>query len=503
MRENSLLKKILITNRGEIAVRIIRACRELRITSVAIYSDADKTSLHTRMADESYYIGESTASESYLNKEKIIELAKEINADAIHPGYGFFAENASFIESLEKNKINFIGPSSASVALMGNKTEARKLIMKSSVPIVPGATKPVESIKEGLKIADEIGYPILLKAVSGGGGKGMRKINSHKEFEAGFEAVKREALKAFANDEVYIEKFIENPRHIEVQVFGDKKGNYVHLFERECSIQRRHQKIIEESPSPYVDEKTRQKITSAAINAAKACGYFNAGTIEFLMDANKNFYFLEMNTRLQVEHPVTEWITGKDLVKEQISVASGNELSFKQNELKINGHALECRIYAEDPTNNFLPSTGKILNYIPPSGPGVRVDSGFDSGSEITIHYDPLISKLVCWSEDRLSVINRMLRALSEYKISGLTTNISFLKFILSDNSFQRGKFNINFLNDDFMQTFIQLQNSDELTETEKIVSAFSAVLKTRSTKNNVQHKQSNTITSWQEQMYE
>jgi acetyl-CoA carboxylase biotin carboxylase subunit len=498
-----LIKKILIANRGEIAVRIIRACRELGITSAVMYSDADKTSLHTRMADESYHIGESAASESYLNKEKIIRLAKEIKADAIHPGYGFFAENSHFIETLEKNKINFIGPSSSSVALMGNKTEARKLMAKSNVPIVPGTTNPVDSVKEGLKIAEEIGYPVLLKAVAGGGGKGMRKINSVKEFKSGFEATKREALKSFANDEVYIEKFINNPRHIEVQVFGDKKGNYLHLFERECSIQRRHQKIIEESPSPFVDEKTRQKITSAAINAAKACGYFNAGTIEFLMDANENFYFLEMNTRLQVEHPVTEFITGKDLVKEQISVASGNELSFKQNDLKINGHALECRIYAEDPANNFLPSTGKILNYIPPSGPGVRVDSGFDSGSEITIHYDPLISKLICWSEDRTYVINRMLRALSEYILSGITTNISFLKFILNDKSFRQGKFNINFLSDDYMHSFIKLQNFDELNETEKIVTAFSAVLKTHSIESVVKHKQIDKMTNWQEQMYE
>lgn len=498
-----MIKKILIANRGEIAVRIIRACRELGITSAAVYSDADKTSLHTRMADESYYIGESTASGSYLNQKKIIKLAKEINADTIHPGYGFFAENSSFIETLEKNKINFIGPSSASVALMGNKTEARKLMSGSNVPIVPGTTNPVVSVKEGLKIADEIGYPVLLKAVAGGGGKGMRKINSEKEFKAGFEATKREALKAFANDEIYIEKFIDKPRHIEVQVFGDKKGNYVHLFERECSIQRRHQKIIEESPSPFVDEKTRLKITQAAINAAKACRYYNAGTIEFLMDENKNFYFLEMNTRLQVEHPVTEMITGKDLVKEQISVASGNELSFNQSSLKINGHALECRIYSEDPLNNFLPSTGKIINYIPPSGPGVRVDSGFEAGSEITIYYDPIISKLICWSDDRISVINRMLRALSEYIITGLTTNISFLKFILNDDSFRQGKFNINFLNEDFMRSFGLSEISDELTEQEKIVTAFSAILKTLSQKSYIAKIPTTAVNKWQEQMYE
>jgi acetyl/propionyl-CoA carboxylase alpha subunit len=304
-----LFNKILIANRGEIALRIIRCCRDLGITSAAIYSDADKTSQHAILADESYHIGQALSSESYLNKNKIIHLAKEIGADAIHPGYGFFAENSEFIEACEKSKIKFIGPSSSSVKMMGNKTAARKLMEKHNVPIVPGTTKPLSSADEGKKVAKKIGYPILLKAVSGGGGKGMRRIDDDKEFKAAFEATRREALKAFANDDVYIEKFIEQPKHIEVQILGDKKGNYIHLFERECSIQRRHQKIIEESPSPFIDSKTRKKITEAAVNAAKACNYFNAGTIEFLVDKNRNFFFLEMNTRLQVEHPVTELIT--------------------------------------------------------------------------------------------------------------------------------------------------------------------------------------------------
>ena len=441
-----MIKKILIANRGEIAVRIIRACREMEIYSVAVYSDADKTSLHTRLADESYYIGESTASQSYLNQIKLIELAKKIKADAIHPGYGFLAENPEFIKLCEEEKLNFIEPSSKSVKMMGSKTAARELMSKSGVPIVPGTTKPIVSIKEGIKSAKEIGFPILLKAAAGGGGKGMRKISSEKEFRDAFEATQREAIKAFGDDSIYIEKYIDNPRHIEVQVIADKHGNYAHLFERECSIQRRHQKIIEESPSSFVDEETRSKITLAAINAAKACGYYNAGTIEFLMDKDKSFYFLEMNTRLQVEHPVTEFISGIDLVREQIQIASGKKLSFKQEEIRINGHAFECRIYAEDAENNFLPSTGIISEYKIPSGPGVRVDDGFGKGSEISIYYDPLIAKLVCWANDRDSAIERMKRALGEYQISGTLNNIQFLKSVFDNDKFRRGEVDINFL---------------------------------------------------------
>jgi len=346
-----LFKKILIANRGEIALRIIRACKELNIKSVAIYSDADKTSLHTRFADEAHLIGRAKSSESYLNADKIIELAKQVGADAIHPGYGYFSENFSFIKKVEKNGISFIGPSSKSVSLMGNKTAARTLMQKNNVPIVPGTTSAIKNSKEGKIIAEKIGYPILLKAVSGGGGKGMRVVYNKKEFEEALISTSREAKSSFGSDEVYIEKFIENPRHIEVQILGDNFGNYIHLFERECSIQRRHQKIIEESPSPFVNNKTRMEITQAAIKAAKSCEYQNAGTVEFLMDKNKDFYFLEMNTRLQVEHPVTELIAGVDLVKQQIRIASGLRLKIKQEDLTINGHALECRIYAEDPEN--------------------------------------------------------------------------------------------------------------------------------------------------------
>ncbi len=474
-----MFKKILIANRGEIAVRIIRACREMGIKSAAIYSDADKTSLHTRLADEAYHIGESTASQSYLNKTKIIDLAKKIKADAIHPGYGFFSENSDFIKTLEDENITFIGPSSKSVAMMGNKTAARELMSKSGVPIVPGTTKPISTIEEGIDSANKIGFPVLLKAAAGGGGKGMRKISSVQEFKDAFEATKREVMKAFGDDSIYIEKYIENPRHIEVQVIADKHGNYAHLFERECSIQRRHQKIIEESPSSFVDEETRGKITQAAVNAAKACGYFNAGTIEFLMDSNKEFYFLEMNTRIQVEHPVTELISGIDLVKEQINIALGKKLSFKQEDIKISGHAFESRIYAEDPNNNFLPATGKLSEYKIPGGPGIRVDDGFGTGSEISVYYDPLISKLIVWAQDRLSAIERMKRALSEYQISGVINNISFLDAIFSNDNFSKGKIDINFLEREYKAIMISSKDDDELLEDAAAI--ISALIKEKS----------------------
>jgi len=476
-----LIRKILIANRGEIAVRIIRACKELGIASAAVYSEADKHSLHTILADEAYNIGEPQAALSYLNQEKIINLAKKIKANAIHPGYGFFSENASFIKAVEDAGIIFIGPSSKSVKMMGSKTEARKLMQKNNVPIVPGTTDPIKNIKEGIKICKEIVFPVLLKASAGGGGKGMRKISSEKEFEDAFEATKRESLKAFGSDEVYLEKYIEKPRHIEVQILADKFGNYVHLFERECSIQRRHQKIIEEAPSSFVDTATREKITAAAINAAVACNYFNAGTIEFLMDDKKNFYFLEMNTRLQVEHPVTEMITGIDLVKEQISIAEGNKLGFKQDDLNINGHAIESRIYAEDSENNFLPSTGKIFEYIQPSGPGIRLDNGFITGSEISLYYDPLIAKLISYGNNRESAILKMQRALGEYHIAGVITNISFLSKIFLSKEFNDGNFDISFVEREFLT---KEKDQSENSEEERIAALFSAIHKKESVSN-------------------
>jgi len=489
-----LFKKILIANRGEIAVRIIRACKELDIKSIAIYSDVDKKSLHTRLADEAYNIGEPASSQSYLNKSKIIDLAKKLKVDAIHPGYGFFSENSDFIKACEDEKINFIGPASKSVAMMGSKTAARELMLKSGVPIVPGTTNPIETLEKGIKSAEKIGYPVLLKASAGGGGKGMRKISSKSEFEEAFEATKREAMKAFGDDSIYIEKFIENPKHIEVQIIADKHGNYAHLFERECSVQRRHQKILEEAPSSFVDEETRSKITSAAVNAAKACGYYNAGTIEFLMDADKNFYFLEMNTRLQVEHPVTELISGIDLVKEQISIASGNKLSFKQSDLKINGHAMESRIYAEDAENNFLPSTGVIYEYKPPMGPGVRVDDGFNVGSEITVYYDPLIAKLVCWSDNRTNAVQRMKRALDEYKIAGVTTNISFLKSVYNNKNFLNGKFDINFLEREAETLHEFIHKEVNNVSLENAAAIFTALIKENSKRRNRHENRKNSI---------
>lgn len=499
-----MFKKILIANRGEIAVRIIRACKELGIKAASVYSDADKTLLHAQYADESYNIGVPQSSESYLNQDKIIKLAKTINADAIHPGYGFFAENAEFIKAVEKAGLAFIGPSSKSVAMMGSKTAARKLMSQNNVPIVPGTTEPIESLEEGKKNASGIGYPILLKASAGGGGKGMRLVSFDSEFQAAFEETQRVSLKAFGDDSVYIEKFIEKPKHIEVQIIADKFGNYVHLFERDCSIQRRHQKIIEEAPSSILNMEIRNKITSAAINAAKACNYYNAGTIEFLMDQNKNFYFLEMNTRLQVEHPVTEMITGIDLVKEQISIASGNKLSFKQDDIRINGHAFESRIYAEDFENNFLPSTGELLEYVIPSGPGIRVDNGFGRGSIVSMYYDPLISKLIVWDKDRESAINRMLRALSEYSIAGVTSNISFLKKIFNHKKFIDGTFDINFIENEFIPSLEKENGKQTDYKLQTIVSIFIAALKEQSSAgNHIRNKLNSDNNKWTELLYE
>ncbi len=473
-----MFKKILIANRGEIAVRIIRACKESGIKSAAIFSEADKISLHASLADEAYLIGPAPSSESYLNKDKIITLAKEIKADAIHPGYGYFSENADFIKAVESAGITFIGPSADSVRQMGSKTEARKLMKMYNVPIVPGTTESIKSVDEGIKKANEIGYPVLLKASAGGGGKGMRKISSAKEFAGAFEATQREAMKAFASDSIYIEKYIENPKHIEVQIIADKHGNYVHLFERECSIQRRHQKIIEEAPSSFVDDETREKITRSAIHAAKACNYFNAGTIEFLMDKDKNFYFLEMNTRLQVEHPVTELITGIDLVKEQIFIAAGEKLSFSQEDILMKGHAIESRIYAEDPENNFLPATGKLIEFDLPSGPGVRVDAGFSRGSDISVYYDPLIAKLVCWSNDRTNAISRMVRALKEFRISGVTNNIPFLIEVYGNKNFVNGNFDISFIEKEELVNKFQNCRASGDKNLDEIASAFAAILK-------------------------
>ncbi|MFC2135114.1 acetyl-CoA carboxylase biotin carboxylase subunit [Bacteroidota bacterium] len=498
-----MFSKILIANRGEIAVRIVKACRELNITSAAVYSEADKNSLHVRAADEAYLIGPPPASESYLNMDKIVETAKNIGAEAVHPGYGFLSENADFIRKVEKAGLTFIGPSADSVKLMGEKTSARQLMSEHKVPIVPGNTEPLESFDEAIKVAEEIGYPIMLKASAGGGGKGMRRVHSKDELQTAFEMASNEALKAFGNSELYIEKYIEDPKHIEVQILADKHGNYIHLFERECSVQRRHQKVIEESPSSAVDDNIRSEITTAAINAAKACNYYNAGTIEFLMDKNKKFYFLEMNTRLQVEHPVTEMITGVDLVKEQIKIASGEKLTIKQEDLKINGHSIECRVYAEDVDNNFAPSTGKIIMHKLPSGPGIRVDRGIDLISDVSVYYDPMLAKVVAHGRDREEAIARIKRALGEYKILGVITNIHAFRWVLEQKSFLDGSFDINFIDKEFMPLVPNKWKSDGVEEYEKVVTLLSVLLKAKENRLTAQKIECSLKNNWEKLKYE
>ncbi|MEO0233171.1 MAG: acetyl-CoA carboxylase biotin carboxylase subunit [candidate division WOR-3 bacterium] len=441
-----MIKKVLIANRGEIAIRIAKTLREMGVKTVSVYSDADKESLHIRKTDETYYLGPSKPSESYLNIEKIIEIAKKCKADAIHPGYGFLAENPKFAKECEKNGIIFIGPSSESLEKSGDKIFARKAARECGVNIIPGSEVGTENYEEFEKMADEIGYPLIIKAALGGGGKGMRIVEKKEDLKSAFELARKEALEAFADGTLYVEKYLKNPRHIEIQIMGDKYKNYIHLFERECSIQRRHQKIIEEAPSPFMDENLRKNMSEAAIEIAKEIGYYNAGTIEFLVDENKNFYFLEINARLQVEHPVTEMITGKDLVRAQIQIASGEKIPWKKEEINLRGHAIECRIYAEDPLNNFAPSPGKIEFLSEPKGPYVRVDSGIYEGWEIPLFYDPLISKLIVWSEKREESLQKMREALKEYIIIGVKTIIPFLLKIIQNEDFKKGNYHTNFL---------------------------------------------------------
>jgi acetyl-CoA carboxylase biotin carboxylase subunit len=441
-----MFKKILIANRGEIAVRVIRACRELGITSVAVYSDVDRASLHVRKADEAYNIGPAPASESYLNIPKILEVARRSGAEAIHPGYGFLSENSKFAQACADAGIKFIGPAAASMEMMGSKTRARQHMEKAGVPFVPGTSRALESFDEAEQVAAKIGYPVMLKAAAGGGGKGMRLVGSPDELESALQAARSEAQRSFGDSEVYIEKYIVNPRHIEMQILADEHGNCVWLGERECSIQRRHQKVLEESPSPLVDPDMRRRMGEIAVRVAKAANYTNAGTVEFLSDQEKNFYFLEMNTRLQVEHPATELITGLDLVHLQIRIASGEKLPFSQDQVQIRGHAMECRIYAEDPDNNYFPSPGKITLLLAPSGPGIRRDSGMYEGWTVPIDYDPLLAKLIGYGTDRKQTIGRLIRALNEYFVGGIKTNISLFRRILNDPDFQAGKLDTGYL---------------------------------------------------------
>ena len=442
-----MFTKILIANRGEIAVRLIRACRDLGISPVAVYSEADADALQVRLADQAVFIGPAPSSESYLNIAAIVDAARQTQAEAIHPGYGFLAENADFARAVAAAGLTFIGPPAAAIETMGSKTSARRAAVDAGVPIVPGTLEPLNSFSEAQSAAEQFGYPVMLKASAGGGGKGMRLVASSQDLQSAFDNARSEAAGAFGDASLYLEKVVERPRHIEIQVFADAQGNVVHLGERECSIQRRHQKVVEECPSPINDSKLRQHMGEAAVRIARAVGYVGAGTVEFLVaDATREFYFLEMNTRLQVEHPVTELVTGIDLVREQIMVAAGAHLSFSQNEIHWQGHAIECRIYAEDPDNNFFPSPGTITFLQVPSGPGIREDSGVRVNTEVSIHYDPMISKLAAWGSSRTEAIDRLRRALDEYQVGGIKTNLAFFREILRDEEFIAGRLDTGFI---------------------------------------------------------
>ncbi|HMG33306.1 MAG TPA: acetyl-CoA carboxylase biotin carboxylase subunit [Blastocatellia bacterium] len=441
-----MFKRILIANRGEIAVRVARACREMGISPIAVYSDVDRSSLHVRRCDQAVHIGPSPSAESYLSIEKIIGAARQSHADAIHPGYGFLSENAEFAEAVEQAGLVLIGPPSKAMRLMGSKTSARTAAAQAGAPVVPGTTAPLGSIVEAKQTAETIGYPIMLKASAGGGGRGLRLVNSADEIEPAFQIAQSEAASSFKDSSVYIEKYIARPRHIEVQIIGDQHGNLVHLAERECTLQRRHQKVLEECPSPVVDPDLRDRMGRAALLIASAAGYYNAGTIEFLVDQQGEFYFLEMNTRLQVEHPVTELVVGRDLVHEQIKVAAGLPLSFSESDVVLRGAAIECRLYAEDPNNGFLPSPGRITALKLPSGPGVRDDGGVYAGWEVPMYYDSLLAKLSVWGETRETAINRLSRALDEYVIDGIKTTLPFFRALTRNEAFRRADFDTGFI---------------------------------------------------------
>ncbi len=468
-----MFKKVLIANRGEIAVRILRACRELGVHTVAVFSEADRQALHVRYADEAYLLGPAPSRESYLRGDKIIDIARKSDADAIHPGYGFLAERDDFAEACEEAGIAFIGPKPSSIAAMGDKAVARATVLKAGVQVVPG-TEDVGNLSDDelLSIAPRIGFPLLIKATAGGGGKGMREVRSLESMPSLLQAARREAEASFGDGNVYLEKLVEGARHIEIQIMADQHGNVIHLGERECSLQRRHQKLLEEAPSIFLDDDLRQKMGAVAVKAAKAVDYVNAGTIEFLVDKDKNFFFLEMNTRLQVEHPVTEMVTGIDIVKEQIRVARGRQLSYSQEDIHISGAAIECRINAEDPYNSFLPSTGRITHSLLPTGPGVRVDTGVYPGFEITPFYDPMIAKLIVWGETRGQAILRMRRALEEYRIVGVRTNIPFHQTMMDSHRFMGGQYDTRFVEERF-----SMRDLEEGKETAPEIAAIMATL--------------------------
>ncbi|MBT1701659.1 acetyl-CoA carboxylase biotin carboxylase subunit [Chryseosolibacter indicus] len=487
------IQKILVANRGEIALRVMRSAKEMGIKTVAVFSEADRSALHVRYADEAICIGPPPSSESYLKMEKIIEAAKVTKADAIHPGYGFLSENEDFAKLVDEAGLIFIGPSAPAIELMGSKLAAKAAVAKFNVPLVPGTSEPITNIDEAKAIAKKIGYPVLIKASAGGGGKGMRIVNDEASFQEHMERAVSEATSAFGDGSVFIEKYITKPRHIEFQIFGDKHGNVVHLFERECSIQRRHQKVIEEAPSSVLTAEKRKAMGEAAINVAKSCGYYGAGTVEFILDENLEFYFLEMNTRLQVEHPVTECVTGLDLVKLQIKVAEGEKIPFKQEELKINGHAVEARVYAEDPNNNFLPDIGKLQTYKRPQGHGIRVDDGFEQGMEIPFYYDPMIAKLICHAESREAAIEKMIRAINEYEITGLETTLGFCRFVMQHNAFRSGNFDTRFVENYFKPGVLEKEEVKE----EAMIAALVASSMVSTKKEEVLKPEIQPVSSW------
>lgn len=467
------IKKLLVANRGEIAIRVMRTCREMGIRTVAVYSDADRNALHVRYADEAYRLGPPPSRESYLLADKIIEICKEHQVDAVHPGYGFLSERSEFATKLEEAGIIFVGPSAASMDLMGSKIASKQAVADFGVPLVPGLKEAITDIEAAKKVATEIGFPVLIKASAGGGGKGMRIVNHVDEFESQMHMAQSEALSSFGDGSVFIEKYVAAPRHIEIQLMADNHGNVCYLFERDCSIQRRHQKLVEEAPSKVLTPELRKQMGEAAVNVAKAANYSGAGTVEFLLDENLNFYFLEMNTRLQVEHPVSELITGLDLVKEQIRVAEGHPLSFTQDDLTINGHALELRICAEDPTNNFLPDIGTLSTYKVPQGPGIRVDDCMEEGMEIPIHYDNMIAKLIVWADTRDNAIEKMKRAISEYRISGVANTLQFGHWVMENEHFINGNFDTKFIDNYFKPEYLQMSYDSSLEEALGLVASY------------------------------
>ncbi|MBC6112373.1 acetyl-CoA carboxylase biotin carboxylase subunit [Pedobacter fastidiosus] len=461
------ISKILIANRGEIALRIMRSAKEMGIKTVAVFSEADRNALHVRYADEAIFIGPAPSNQSYLVGEKIIEACKLTGAEAIHPGYGFLSENANFAQMVADAGLILIGPSPHAMEIMGNKLSAKAAALKYNIPMVPGTEEAIKDVAEAKERAVEVGFPILIKAAAGGGGKGMRIVEKADDFEEQMQLAVSEATSAFGDGSVFIERYVTSPRHIEIQVLGDNYGNIVHLFERECSVQRRHQKVIEEAPSAVLTEKIRQQMGKCAVDVARSVNYTGAGTVEFILDENLDFFFLEMNTRLQVEHPVTELITGIDLVKEQIKIASGEKLSFNQEDLKINGHAIELRVYAEDPKNNFLPDIGTLQTYKTPKGNGVRVDDGFEQGMEIPIYYDPMIAKLITYGKDREEAIERMVRAIAEYEITGIETTLAFGNFVMQHEAFKTGNFDTHFVGKYFNADSLKVED-----ETEALIAA-------------------------------